>query len=76
MSSTSARSTATHGVLRFRVSLEGEIIRKARRIVLHPPRHREDVRKPDHPQTPALPTASTTSGRRRTAMRSACIEKG
>lgn len=68
---------ATHGVLRFRVSLEGEIIRK---LDVHCGYIHRGIEKMceslTYPRRWRLPTASTTSGRRRTAMRSACIEKG
>ena len=67
---------ATHGVLRFRVSLEGEIIRK---LDVHCGYIHRGIEKMceslTYPQTLRLPTASTTSGRRRTAMRSACVSR-
>lgn len=67
---------ATHGVLRFRVSLEGEIIRK---LDVHCGYIHRGIEKMceslTYPRRWRLPTASTTSGRRRTAMRSAGVSR-
>ena len=43
---------STHGALRMRIALDGEFVKKVRQegrpdFRIHPPRHREDERKPD-----------------------------